>query len=93
MIGKKANIGAGTITANYDGVHKHETKIGDGCFVGSGTVIVAPSELGARSMTGAGAIVKRDSKIGADEVWVGVPARMLKRRDANPATPKKEEAR
>ena len=93
VIGKKANIGAGTITANYDGVHKHETKIGDGCFVGSGTVIVAPSELGARSMTGAGAIVKRDSKIGADEVWVGVPARMLKRRDANPATPKKEEAR
>ncbi len=80
VIGKNANIGAGTITANYDGVNKHPTSIGDGCFVGSGTVIVAPSRLGARSMTGAGAIVKRDSQIGDDEVWVGVPARLLKKR-------------
>jgi bifunctional UDP-N-acetylglucosamine pyrophosphorylase/glucosamine-1-phosphate N-acetyltransferase len=88
VIGKKANIGAGTITANYDGVHKHETKIGDGCFVGSGTVIVAPNQLGARSMTGAGAIVKRGSEIGEEEVWVGVPAKLLKRRD--PSTIKKE---
>lgn len=88
VIGKKANIGAGTITANYDGVHKHETRIGDGAFVGSGTVIVAPSQLGARSMTGAGAIVKRGSAIGEEEVWVGLPAKLLKRRD--PATIKKE---
>ncbi len=93
VIGKQANIGAGTITANYDGTHKHETKIGDQCFVGSGTVIVAPSELGARSMTGAGAIVKRGSKIEADEVWVGVPARKLKRRDAKPAGSTREETR
>ena len=84
VVGAKANIGAGTITANYDGVNKHTTRIGDGCFVGSGTVIVAPSDLGARSMTGAGAVVKRGSKIGADEVWVGVPAKLLKQRD--PAT-------
>jgi bifunctional UDP-N-acetylglucosamine pyrophosphorylase/glucosamine-1-phosphate N-acetyltransferase len=88
VIGKNANIGAGTITANYDGARKHETKIGDGCFVGSGTVIVAPSQLGARSMTGAGAIVKRGSEIGEEEVWVGVPAKLLKRRD--PSTIKKE---
>ena len=82
VVGSKANIGAGTITANYDGVHKHETRIGDRCFVGSGTVIVAPSQLGDRSMTGAGAIVKRGSKVGSDEVWVGVPAKFLKRREA-----------
>jgi bifunctional UDP-N-acetylglucosamine pyrophosphorylase/glucosamine-1-phosphate N-acetyltransferase len=81
VIGRRANIGAGTITANYDGVHKHETQIGDGCFVGSGTVIVAPSRLGAHSMTGAGAIVKRNSRVGDHEVWVGVPARLLKRRE------------
>ncbi len=86
-IGKNANIGAGTITANYDGVHKHPTVIGDGCFVGSGTVLVAPSSMGARSMTGAGAVVKRNSKLGADEIWVGLPARLLKPR---PPTPKKE---
>jgi bifunctional UDP-N-acetylglucosamine pyrophosphorylase/glucosamine-1-phosphate N-acetyltransferase len=80
-IGKRANIGAGTITANYDGEKKHETLIGDGCFVGSGTVIVAPNELGARSMTAAGAILKHHSKVGADEIWAGVPAKFLKRRE------------
>ncbi len=82
VIGARSNIGAGTITANYDGVHKHETRIGERVFVGSGTVIVAPSQLGDGSMTGAGAIVKRGSQIAADEVWVGVPARFLKRRPA-----------
>jgi bifunctional UDP-N-acetylglucosamine pyrophosphorylase / glucosamine-1-phosphate N-acetyltransferase len=81
VIGAKANIGAGTITANYDGVHKHQTTIGARCFVGSGTVIVAPSELGDDAMTGAGAIVTRGSKVAAGEVWVGVPARKLKQRD------------
>jgi bifunctional UDP-N-acetylglucosamine pyrophosphorylase/glucosamine-1-phosphate N-acetyltransferase len=80
-VGRDANIGAGTITANYDGVNKHATTIGDRCFVGSGTVIVAPSRLGTDSMTGAGAIVKRNSQIGDGEVWVGVPAHLLKRRD------------
>jgi bifunctional UDP-N-acetylglucosamine pyrophosphorylase/glucosamine-1-phosphate N-acetyltransferase len=86
-IGQKANIGAGTITANYDGVDKHVTRIGDRCFVGSGTVIVAPSELGDDSMTGAGAIVTRGSVIGAAEVWVGVPARKLKVRELSPRKP------
>ncbi len=85
-IGPKSNIGAGTITANYDGVHKHATTIGAGCFVGSGTVLVAPTTLGDRAMTGAGAITRRNSVIGADEVWVGVPARYLKQRGAKEAT-------
>jgi bifunctional UDP-N-acetylglucosamine pyrophosphorylase/glucosamine-1-phosphate N-acetyltransferase len=85
VIGKHANIGAGTITANYDGVKKNQTTIGDGCFVGSGTVIVAPSRLRDRSMTGAGAVVKRDSDLGAGEIWVGVPARKLKQRPPAPA--------
>lgn len=80
-VGAKANIGAGTITANYDGVNKHETRIGERCFVGSGTVLVAPTELGDRAMTGAGAIVKRGSVVPADEIWVGMPARFLKRRE------------
>lgn len=83
-IGAKANIGAGTITANYDGVHKHETKIGVGAFIGSGSVLVAPSEVGDYALTGAGAIVKRGTVIGAREVWVGVPARLLKQREMPP---------
>lgn len=92
-IGARANIGAGTITANYDGVHKHPTTIGERVFVGSGTVIVAPSELGDHSMTGAGAIVTRGSKVGAGEVWVGVPARKLKQRDLpTGGAPAKEKA-
>ena len=81
-IGSGSNIGAGTITANYDGVHKHKTTIGDRCFVGSGTVLVAPSTMADGAMTGAGAIVKPNSELGADEVWVGVPARKLKQRAA-----------
>ena len=88
MIGQNANIGAGTITANYDGVHKHETRIGDRAFVGSGTVIVAPSRLGNDSMTGAGAIVTRGSAVGDGEIWVGVPARKLKQRPDADAAPK-----
>jgi len=79
-IGAKANIGAGTITANYDGVHKHETHVGEGAFIGSGSVLVAPVTIGDHALTGAGAIVKPHSKVGAGEVWVGVPARMLKPR-------------
>ncbi|MDA0373877.1 MAG: NTP transferase domain-containing protein [Planctomycetota bacterium] len=76
-IGAKANIGAGTITANYDGKNKHRTVVGEGAFVGSGTVLVAPVHVGAGARTGAGAIVTRNAEIGAGETWVGVPARRL----------------
>jgi bifunctional UDP-N-acetylglucosamine pyrophosphorylase/glucosamine-1-phosphate N-acetyltransferase len=77
VIGKGVNIGAGTIFANYDGVAKHKTLVGDGAFVGSGTTIVAPNEIGAGATTGAGAVVTRSAKIGDGEVWIGVPARKL----------------
>lgn len=77
-IGSQANIGAGTITANYDGKHKHPTVIGSRAFIGSGTVLVAPSSVGEGATTGAGAIVTRKS-IPAGEIWVGVPARPLLR--------------
>ena len=57
VIGKHANIGAGTITCNYDGVHKHQTKVGDGAFVGSNSTLVAPVEIGDGSYVGAGSVV------------------------------------
>ncbi|HBY60565.1 MAG TPA: UDP-N-acetylglucosamine diphosphorylase/glucosamine-1-phosphate N-acetyltransferase [Solibacterales bacterium] len=56
-VGAKANIGAGTITCNYDGTSKHGTNIGDGCFVGSNSTLVAPLSLGAGSYIGAGSVI------------------------------------
>jgi bifunctional UDP-N-acetylglucosamine pyrophosphorylase/glucosamine-1-phosphate N-acetyltransferase len=79
-IGRNANIGAGTITANYDGKHKHKTWIDDEAFIGSGTVLVAPSKIGKGAKTGAGAIVTRNQEIEPGDVWVGVPARSMKTR-------------
>lgn len=73
-IGADVNIGAGTITANYDGVDKHRTAIGAGAFIGSDTVLVAPISVGARAHTAAGAVVTHDVP---DDVTVkGVPARL-----------------
>lgn len=58
-IGAGANVGAGTITCNYDGFAKHRTVIGEGAFVGSNTALVAPVEIGARAIVGAGSTVTR----------------------------------
>jgi bifunctional UDP-N-acetylglucosamine pyrophosphorylase/glucosamine-1-phosphate N-acetyltransferase len=79
-LGKNVNIGAGTVTANYDGKDKHRTVIGDDASIGAGTIIVAPTEIGASAKTGAGAVVNRDVKAG--ETVVGVPARPIKRKTA-----------
>ena len=65
VIGEKANIGAGTITCNYDGVFKHKTKIGAGAFIGSNTMLVAPVEIGANAMTGSGSVITEDVPDGA----------------------------
>ena len=79
-VGRHANIGAGTITANFDGARKHATRIGENAFLGSGTVLVAPCQLGKWAMTGAGAVVKAGTRVPAETVMVGVPARVLKKR-------------
>lgn len=81
QIGAKANIGAGTITANYDGKAKHVTKISDGAFIGSGTIIVAPAEVGQESTTGAGAVVTKD--VPGGEIHIGVPAKLHKKKGAS----------
>jgi len=60
-IGRNVNVGAGTITCNYDGVNKHRTEIGDGAFIGSGVELVAPVKVGKGATIGAGATVTRDA--------------------------------
>ena len=59
-IGKGVNVGAGTITCNYDGANKHKTTIGDGAFIGSGVELVAPVKVGANATVGAGATITKD---------------------------------
>jgi bifunctional UDP-N-acetylglucosamine pyrophosphorylase/glucosamine-1-phosphate N-acetyltransferase len=60
IIGKDVNIGAGTITCNYDGVEKHKTRIEDGAFIGSDTMLVAPVNVGKNATTGAGSTIDKD---------------------------------
>lgn len=64
-IGEGVNLGAGTITCNYDGKNKHKTVIGDGVFVGSDTMLVAPVSVGARAVIGAGSVITKDVSEGA----------------------------
>jgi bifunctional UDP-N-acetylglucosamine pyrophosphorylase/glucosamine-1-phosphate N-acetyltransferase len=59
MIGADVNIGAGTITCNYDGANKHQTLIGDGAFIGSGVELVAPVEIGSGATVGAGSTISK----------------------------------
>ena len=74
-VGEKVNIGAGTVTCNYDGIEKHRTVIGDGAFIGSNTMLIAPVKIGNFARTGAGAVVR--SEVHEGETVVGVPAKPL----------------
>ena len=64
-VGARVNIGAGTITCNYDGTHKHPTHIGDGAFIGSDSTLVAPVSVGAGAYVGAGSAITQDVPAGA----------------------------
>ena len=76
-VGADVNIGAGTITCNYDGESKHATEIEDGAFIGSDTMLVAPVKIGKGARTGAGAVVTKD--VPAGTIAVGVPARVIRK--------------
>lgn len=78
-IGKNVNIGAGTITCNFDGKFKHPTEIGENTFIGSDTMLVAPLKIGKNAKTGAGAVVTKDVPDGT--LVYGVPARPKERKE------------
>jgi bifunctional UDP-N-acetylglucosamine pyrophosphorylase/glucosamine-1-phosphate N-acetyltransferase len=76
-IGADVNIGAGTITCNFDGKKKNPTEIGAGAFIGSDTMLVAPVKVGEGAQTGAGAVVTKD--VPPDTLSVGMPARAIRK--------------
>ena len=71
--GQNVNVGAGTVTCNYDGVNKHPTVLGDNAFIGSDTMLVAPVTVGNNAITGAGAVVTHN--VPDDSLAYGIPAR------------------
>lgn len=80
-VGEGSNIGAGAITCNFDGVRKHGTTIGKGCFVGSDSMLVAPLTLGDGAATAAGSVVNKDVPPG--QIAIGAPARLRPLRGAS----------
>lgn len=91
-VGARANIGAGTVTCNYDGIHKHHTEIGEEAFIGSDTMLVAPVRVGNRAVTGAGSVITKDVSDGAlaversgQEEIPGYAERRETRKTARPA--------
>lgn len=85
VLGQRVNVGAGTITCNFDGRAKHQTTVGDDVFIGSDSMLVAPVTLGDGSRTGAGSVVTRSVEPG--KTVVGVPARPIRpARSSRPAS-------
>jgi bifunctional UDP-N-acetylglucosamine pyrophosphorylase / glucosamine-1-phosphate N-acetyltransferase len=79
-VGRSVNIGAGTITANYDGKSKNRTVIGDGAFIGVGAVLIAPVKIGKKALVGAGTVILKGRNVKDGTTAVGVPARILEKR-------------
>jgi bifunctional UDP-N-acetylglucosamine pyrophosphorylase/glucosamine-1-phosphate N-acetyltransferase len=76
-IGENTNIGAGTITCNFDGKQKHPTTIGNNVKIGSDTMLVAPVNVGDGAATGAGSVVTKD--VEENNLVVGAPARVIRK--------------
>jgi bifunctional UDP-N-acetylglucosamine pyrophosphorylase / glucosamine-1-phosphate N-acetyltransferase len=99
VVGREVNIGAGTITCNYDGFLKHETRIEDGAFIGSNAALVAPVTIGANAIVGAGSVITRDVPADAlalgrgEQVEKGGAARVLRKRGAEAKRAKTERSK
>jgi len=78
-VGVKTNIGAGTITANFDGVNKNKTVIGKETFIGCDSILVAPVTIGDKAIIGAGAVVTKNTKVPSGAIARGVPAKIFNR--------------
>lgn len=76
-LGDRVNVGAGTITANYDGKAKNRTRVGDGAFLGCDTILIAPVSIGAGARTGAGSVVLKGKNVPAGVTVAGIPARKI----------------
>ncbi|MDP8212283.1 MAG: NTP transferase domain-containing protein [Candidatus Zapsychrus exili] len=77
IIGKNVNIGAGVVTANFDGKNKHTTKIADGAFIGSDSILISPVNVGKNAITAAGSVVTKRKTIPENGIAIGVPARII----------------
>jgi len=75
-VGKNVNIGAGTITANYDGKNKSKTTIEDGSFIGAGSIFIAPVKVGRAAIVGAGSVVTKGKDVPAGKTVTGIPAKI-----------------
>ncbi len=82
-VGRLVNIGAGVITANYDGKNKNKTFIGDGSFIGVGAILIAPVKIGKKALVGAGSVILKGQNVKDGTTVVGVPAKILKRRSGD----------
>ena len=80
ILGKNVNIGAGTVTCNYDGKQKKSTFIGDDVFIGAGTMLIAPIKISSNSRTGAGSVVNYD--VDKNQTVVGIPAKPIKSKES-----------
>jgi len=85
VLGKNINIGAGTITANYDGKNKNQTIIKDNAFIGVGSILIAPVTIGKNAVVGAGSVVTKKHDVRDGETVIGIPARSLKKKKNGPS--------
>ncbi|MFH1245319.1 MAG: sugar phosphate nucleotidyltransferase [Candidatus Omnitrophota bacterium] len=87
LMGKNVNVGAGAITANYDGKNKNTTIIEDNAFIGVGAVLIAPVKIGKGALVGAGSVVTKGKDVPAGKIVAGVPAAVLKKRRGEVTSP------
>lgn len=80
-VGVGVNIGAGMVTANFDGKQKHSTKISDHAFIGSNSTLISPVRIGKKAVVGAGSVVTRGKVVPDGRLVVGVPAKIVKKKE------------